>query len=167
MPIPFISWVIQGIPECIAVSVFIASMTGKFKFKPVIVIGLIQAVIAYLIRLLPLVPFGHMFILIFTFGILFQILYKTNIFKGLLYAILAATIIALTELGTYFCLEKLNIFTLADAVKNSINRALTGWPQIIILTTIALFNIKRKRMLKKINQNEDISAINHTRKVLV
>ena len=55
MRIPLLAWVLQSIPESIGIAAIAVSLEyGRLYWRPILIIGLIQAVLAYFVRLLPL-----------------------------------------------------------------------------------------------------------------
>mgnify|MGYP005852229711 CR=1 FL=1 len=147
MEIPFLAWLLQSVPETIGtVSIVICLGYGYLYWKPIIIIGLIQAVLVYLIRLLPITFGVHTVILIITLAVLSSWIGRININKAIVYSNISILILILSEfiivnMWIYFANFSLNEITNVVAV-----RVITGMPQVIILFLTAVFISKRNLM---------------------
>ena len=82
-------WLVQGIPECISYTMLAwILLSNKFNFKSIIIIGVIQAVILFLFRLLPL-PFGlHSLIGVISLSALLTVFIKSRYSAALIVSLL-------------------------------------------------------------------------------
>ncbi len=133
MQIPFLSWLLQGIPECIATATMVLVLSKVPVSGKVIMIGLLQAVTVYLVRLLPLTPGVHIIIVIFALAFFTSQMADIPFHKTILYSCITTVFLTVWEI-TFFALFKYSNLVSLDQIKNNpLLRALTGLPQVIVL----------------------------------
>jgi len=140
MKLPFIQWLLQGIPENLAMASLLLSMAGKkLEISKIIKIGVPQAVIFYLVRSLP-ISFGlHTIIGIVTLAILLNLIAKIKFSKSLFFALLAHIALAIFETVVVGVFIQLSGQTYQDIYENFYLYILLGWPQVIFLFLSALW----------------------------
>lgn len=146
MKIPFCVWLFQGIPECIGSAALLMSLGLKeLLWKKILIVGLIQAVFIYVIRLLPLTPYSHTFLVIPVVAFAVSQMTAMDIRRAHIYAVVAILTIAVSELGFYFLFDVLGLITLNEIFKSNISRIICGWPHVAVLFGLALLINRLKR----------------------
>lgn len=155
MKIPFIQWLIQGIPECIAVVVLgLAVVERKFLLKKALIPGLILALILFFLRQLSL-PYGfHTLFGFFSLSILFSSFARINYSKALVVSFFVYTLLGLTE----YIVFTSAVFTLGLPVETLLSKTaltiLIGLPQVFIFFLLSFLLVKLN------NQKGDKGFIN-------
>ena len=132
--IPLIVLLLQGIPEQIAVVTLAFVIAGiSLKWNKVVLIGIVLAFCAYLIRLFP-IPFGiHTILLIFILFVFLTRLGKRDI--GLYFFASLVTILVLGILE-YSCMSLFILFfgfTLETLLNDLVMRIVVGEPHVLLL----------------------------------
>lgn len=140
MEIPLLSWLLQTIPETLAMASLILALSARrLELKKILLIGLPLAVIIYLVRLLP-VTFGvHSIIIITILAMLLNLVTKTKFSRCLLFSIMV--LVALVSFEVLFVGLSINItgMTFEQLLEHSIFRAIIGWPHTLMLFILAWF----------------------------
>ncbi|NLI91583.1 MAG: hypothetical protein GX434_05075 [Peptococcaceae bacterium] len=147
MKIPFLALLFGGIPEQIAL-VYLAFVIANvpIKWKEIVPIGLCLALVAYVLRLLPITFGVHTIILI---GLLFVILiffYKISISTSILASLISFLALILFETTFLILIKVLFDITLITLENNVPIRIFTTWPQIISLFLTAFIINKWKKV---------------------
>lgn len=138
MRIPFAAWLLQGIPETIgAVALIMAMGTRQLPWKTILQIGLIQAVSAYLIRLLPFTPGVHVIVITSTMAVLVYWLGKLGIKKAVIFSAIVCVIITIFEFLFFNLVSVLGIVTFSDILEDVTKRIIFTYPQVIGLFLLA------------------------------
>jgi len=154
MKIPLISLIFQGIPEMIGLCAVSFSMLNlKLEWKKIVPMGIILALSAYFVRLLPITPGIHTFILIIFLVTALRIVTQHTLTKIFYAVFIASIILAVAE----FVFNQLIIIALninyEKAMSDPIIWTFMGLPQIIILFTVALtknkYNYNEKKNLHR------------------
>jgi hypothetical protein len=148
MKIPIFSLLLQGIPEQIAVTT-LAYVIAKIPLKvsKIIILGIILALSAYLIRLTSL-PFGvHIVALVILLFIFLIWLGKGNIYLSLLASILSFLVLAIFETVCLSLLMPVFHLTPAALQTDSVARIAIAEPQVLLLFATA-FIVKKYRKVK-------------------
>ena len=158
-----LAWVMQGIPESIGSVALILSMGLKeIPWKKTIIIGLIQAVFIYTIRLFPLAPYTHTILAIPAVAISVSVWTGLDIRRTHLFATITVLTIAFLEMGVYYLLDVLGIITFEEAFARTPTRIITGMPQVLALFILAwaINRIKKKPawISRKMNCGEPTSS---------
>ncbi|MGI6120400.1 MAG: hypothetical protein ACOYIB_07540 [Desulfosporosinus sp.] len=138
--IPLLALILQGIPEQIAVATlaFVIAKT-PLKLKKVILIGIVLAFCAYVIRLFP-IPFGmHTISLILLLTILLNRLGKRDIGLSFLATSVTYLVLAILE---YICMSVflfLGGYTLETISYDVVMRIVSGVPHVFLLFISAFF----------------------------
>jgi len=138
MRIPFMALIFQGVPEQIAVVTLIFVIAKvPIRWKEVVSIGAGFALIAYILRLLPITFGVHTVILL---GLQFIILLefcKKPISTSLLASLVG--FLALILLETFFLSSFMYLFhiSIETLTTNVLTRILLTWPQVIVLLMLA------------------------------
>jgi hypothetical protein len=150
MKLPLIQWLIQGIPECIALVFFgLVLLEKRLNIKKALILGLIQAIIIYLVRLFPL-PFGiHTLIAIISLSILLLYSSGGRYSKALIISFFVNMVLGLSELAILPAASYLLNMPLESIFNQPLLFALVSLPQVFVLILIAflvnLFHNKRKK----------------------
>lgn len=129
-----ISFLIQGIPESIAVIAFCYALLDlNFEWPRIIKQGLVLAISTYLIRLLPL-PFGvHTIIIIFALAFILAFFNQTKLILVFKASIITSIIIAITEIVfNEILLRNLNL-TFSQAYEKTLLWTIMGLPHVLLL----------------------------------
>lgn len=150
MEVPFIAWVFQGIPESIGTAAVVISLsTRELRWRSIIIIGFIYAVLMYTMRLLPLTFGVHTVILIICLSLLSAWIAEIDLRKAIIYANIAVIILAVTEFLFVYLILSIGGYSLDTILSNPFKRILVGLPQVIVLFLVAV--IYSKRVMYKIN----------------
>ena len=151
MKLNLLQWLLQGIPECLAV-VCLATVLARRKpeIGKIALMGVIDAVIIYFIRLLPLTFGVHTILQIFIVASLLYFFIKTPSGKSLFSALLVIVILTVYETVFFTLLLSLASISLEQLTKDILLYIISGWPQVILLFILAL----------AINENSENPLIN-------
>lgn len=145
MRIPFIAWVFQGIPECLGIAALLLSLDAKpLNWRMIGVIGFSQALIVYVMRMLPFTPGVHIFILPISLALLAAKISRIRLDKALIYSVIISILIASWEMVMYAVLNYMRIMTFQEANASLYLRVIFGLPQVILLLLSAFYLQKRK-----------------------
>lgn len=151
MEVPFMAWVFQGIPESIGTAAVVISLgLHKLHWKLIIIIGLIQAVLMYTVRLLPLTFGVHTVILIISLSLLSTWIAKIDLRKAIIYSNISIMILAITEFIFVFSISSLGLYSENIIFGDTLTRIFVGMPHVIVLFLTAMFFSKKKVKLKNI-----------------
>jgi len=150
MEIPFLSWLLQGIPESISSAALILDLcTGGFLWKKVLLIGSLQAVTLYFIRLMPLIPGVHTLIGLVTMNLYLFWLAGTNLVYSAIASGVVLVILILSEFLSMFLAVKFGYDSLAQVLSDLKGRVLFGYPQIVLMIIFSYIAYKKKFSLQK------------------
>ena len=137
MKLPILLWLLQGIPESLGlISLALAGI--KLKIRQIALLGIIEAVIILVIRLLPL-SFGvHSILSIFSIAILLKMFNKARFSKGLLVALLVVITLAAAEAAFFTLFLSLFDLSFEQLSENIFFLVVSGWPQVLLLFILAL-----------------------------
>lgn len=139
MKIPLIQWLLQGIPENLALACLILALAGrKLKLKNVLIIGLLQAVVLYVVRSLPITFGVHTIVAIISLALFLNLTVKEKFSKGLLFSLISYVVLGIFEtsfLGISFKLLGLNTGQMPE---NVLLVSLLGLPQVVATFLLAL-----------------------------
>lgn len=150
MKLTIMQWLIQGIPECIAVMFLgLALFEKRLNIKKALLPGLIQAIVLYLIRFFPW-PFGiHTIIAIISMSVLLLCFAGGPYSKALIISIFVHLALGLLELAilpvaSYFLSKPLELI-----LTQPLLFALVSLPQVFVLIVLAfivnIVNNKKKK----------------------
>ncbi|HHV64130.1 MAG TPA: hypothetical protein GXX46_03520 [Peptococcaceae bacterium] len=143
MKIPFLAFVLQGIPESIAM-VTLAFVIARIplQWKKIIAIGLIMATTSYILRLFP-ITFGiHTVLLIVLLFILLIRVERTNINALLISSLLSHLVVIIAETICLGLLMSLLHISFEVLYNNVALRILMTLPQVILIFIIAYITLK-------------------------
>lgn len=152
MQIPFLAWLLQGVPEAIGVAAVMYAVAGfGLRWRAIVPLGIIFGIAFYLIRLLP-IAFGVNTLLNFLLTVLvFQKVTACRLAPAIKSGLAALITIVVAE--NMFFILFVSVFDLnADAIYNDLwLRLLVSWPNVIVLFAIALFcnSILKRRVNKE------------------
>jgi hypothetical protein len=155
MQIPFLQWVFQTIPECLALaSLVVVLAERKLEMKKILFVGMGQAVVVYGVRLLPLTFGVHTIIFIIALAVFLHMATKANLSKCLLFALIAEIVLIVAEMAALGVMVYVIGLDLENILSNLFLKIIVGWPQIVIVLLIALGINKR---LNKTNSLSELS----------
>lgn len=139
MEVPFIAWVFQGIPESIGTAAVVISLsTRELHWRLIIIIGLIQAVFMYSVRLLSLTFGVHTVILIISLSLLSAWIAKIDLRKAIIYSNITMMVLAVSEFIFVSSIISLGLCSYNAIFDDLLTRTLTGMPQVIVLYLVAI-----------------------------
>ena len=150
MEIPILLWLFQGIPECLAVAALALVLAGRpLDPRSVFMIGLPQAVAAYLVRLLPLTFGVHSIILIVILAILLNVLLKIKLSRGILAALVVLIILCFAEMVSISLMVFITGIPFNQTYREIYLTILYGWPHVIFifLLALAIYRWRRRSLL--------------------
>ena len=157
LQLPLLAWILQGIPECLASTALVMIVgTGRLQWDKIVFIGLCQACLAYLVRLLPITFGVHTIFLTISLAVLVSTVGKVRPNVSLAGSILVMFVIIFCETCGRWVINLNGLITNEEMVNSVFCWVLMGLPQIIILSLLVLmFKIKFKngRLLFKENDN--------------
>ncbi|MCL4441402.1 MAG: Spo0B domain-containing protein [Firmicutes bacterium] len=129
-------------PEALVVSYFVITfMGGRVRLPEIIIIALIQAVIAYTVRSLPIPMGAHTILQLISYVLLISLISRLPILASSVGIIVISIIYLLTEIAVTQLVEFATGLTMAGLVEDQYNRLLFFIPTIATMFTIAfLFN---------------------------
>lgn len=149
MKIPLLQWLLQGIPESLAIVYLAIALAGqKPETWKILLLGIIDAVIIYLIRLLPLTFGVHSILQILVIAFLLHLFFKVSFGKSLFSALTVIITLAVTETVFFALFMSLIGLSFEELSKNIFLYIIGGWPQIILLFILALA-VNRKQQKTK------------------
>jgi hypothetical protein len=150
MKLTLIQWLIQGIPESIAMFLLgFVLLESKMDIKKALIPGVIQALILYFVRLFPL-PFGiHTIVAIISLSILLLCFTEARYSKALLISFFVFLVLGLSELAILPAVSHLIKMPLEVIFEQPLLFALVTLPQVFVLFVLAFlvdhFYNKRKK----------------------
>lgn len=149
MKIPFLVWLLQGIPECIAFSAVVCSLiTGNLSWDIILKIGLLQAAIIYIVRLFPMTPGVHVILYITSLAFLVVVFCRVQLKKATITSAIIMVILIFFEMCYRYIIY---IFGLTPKMMMDrlMLRIIAGYPQVIFLFIMAyLVKVKGERIRK-------------------
>lgn len=138
-------------PEAIVLSYFVITfMGGKPRLPEIILIALIQAVVAFIVRSLP-IPMGmHSIFQIISYIVLISLMARISMWASSVGVIVIAIIFILTEVGVTQLVTAVTKLTMVDLVNDQYKRLFFTVPTTLVLFVTALlfkrFNITFSRI---------------------
>lgn len=143
-----ISFVIIGIPECIALTMLmLAFLQLPLIWKKIISAGIIQAVTVIIFRLVANsleLPGLHSAAAIIALGLLVSFFWDTSRIKALTCSIMVMVVLFLLELLYYNLFELLFTVNLDQIVQSKLYWVIGGWSHVVTIIFIALLITKTK-----------------------
>lgn len=155
MQIPFLAWLLQGIPETIALVTFIMVLsTQEIHWKKILKVALLQAVTAYIVRLLPFTMGVHTIVLVTTMALYLSWLAKIKFPIAATGSAIAIAILIVFEFLFYYTFILAGFGSFSELIyKNVWIRILVTYPQVIALFGLAWFSYHRKYNISKLFSN--------------
>lgn len=145
MQIPLLAWIFQGIPECIALAAVVMSLASqRVTINLVLKIGVAQAVISYLIRLIPFTPGVHVILLVTSLGVLSVLIGKMEIKQALVYSAMVVGLLVIFELISNLIGVRFGLYTFEQVQNSLMMRILVGYPNIVFLALLSFLILKKK-----------------------
>jgi hypothetical protein len=138
MKIPFIAWLLQGIPEAIGIAAVMYAAAGYgLPWRSILPTGLIFGVFFYLIRWLP-IAFGVNTLINFLFIILvFKKVTSCNLALAIRSGLSVLVIVVVGE-NLFFKLFISIGLNPEEIYRNIWLRVVAGWPNVILLLLVAI-----------------------------
>lgn len=144
-------WLLQGVPECLAIATFSWMLLGRqFNARKILSIGLLQALAAYFVRLLP-VSFGiHTLILVFSLAALLVYFSSGSYSRVLSVSLVTFVVLGLLELVIFALSSSLFNLTAEAILADPLLSVLMGLPGVALLFLGAFLLAGLKRKIKGI-----------------
>lgn len=157
MKLPIIQWLLQGIPESLALAAFgLALAKEKLEIRKITIMGIILAVFLYIIRLLPLTFGVHSILSMFSLALLLTFFIKIRFSRSLLYALIVIITLAAAETVFFSLIFSITGISYEELAKNIFLYIAGGWPQIILIFILALlFDRRQRRQDRRRSPGED------------
>lgn len=127
-------------PEALVVSFFVITfMGGKPRIPAIVIIAVIQAVIAYIVRTLPIPVGTHTIILAMSYIFLISIISRISIWASSVGVITVLIINIILEVGAIRLITLVTGLSIADLVNERYNRFLFFVPVTTIMFSISVF----------------------------
>lgn len=150
MKIPFLVCLLLGLPECIAFSALVISLaTGKLCWATILKIGIVQAVIVYIVRMAPFTPGVHIPILLTSQAIVVTVFSKIDIKKAIITSFLVFLFLFILEMSFNYIYYMFGLTSEIISGKIFL-RIIVGYPQVTVLFILAFLAIKRGRGIREL-----------------
>lgn len=157
LKLPFIMWLIQGIPESIAVvTLGLALLKKKFLLKKALIPGLLQAVILYLVRQFPLPPGFHTVLGLFSLSILFYYFTGINYSRALVLSFFVQTLLGWVEYLIVTPILYLTKVPVETIFARPLFGGMLGLPQVVVLFLLSLAAVRLQQGKGKNGDNTQI-----------
>lgn len=149
--LPFKSLILLFIPETVTLTL-LAFAFARFEFRlaPVMSIAVIESIIGFFVRKLPIYFGIHTFILFCTLALMLYVYRRRNIARIITASFLAMSILNLLDFATVYLLEWTWPAYFELAKENALIWALSAYPYMACIVLLALIinrrNKKRKNM---------------------
>jgi len=129
---------LQGIPECTAVITLAFVIAGiPLKWKRILLIGIFQAICAYVVRLFP-IPFGiHTILLLFILFIILTCITQGDVGLSFIASSASLLVLVIFEFSCMSLFMFLFGFTPKTIFNNLVIRIVVGEPHVLLLFTSA------------------------------
>jgi hypothetical protein len=145
MKIPFLAWLLQGIPEVICATYLMLSLiTDNNNWKATVKIGLLLSVCTYFIRCLPFTPGVPVLLEITIMAIAVIVIEKAEIKKSVIGSAVVFAMLIIFEYLFISLLTKSGVVTEKQINENMHIRVLAGYPQILFMFIMTRLNNKFK-----------------------
>lgn len=139
MKLTILQWLLQGIPESLALVTLALALAGeKLEMRRIALLGIIEAVIIFAIRLLPLTFGVHSILSIFSMALLLNLFLKVRFSRSLLSALIVIIALAAAETVSFYLFLYLTGLSYEQLFENLFIYIISGWPQVILLFLLAL-----------------------------
>lgn len=149
MRVPILAWIVQVIPESIAMAALLMSLaTGNLPWKKIIKIGVPYAVLVYLIRLLPFTPGVHVIVLAALLGGCAIYFGGLEMKRALILSAISMAALVLAEFICVYFIVTLGGLSVENIMSNLFTRIMFGYPHVIVLFLVAVILKNTKLNLK-------------------
>jgi len=139
MKLTILQWLLQGIPESLALVTLALALAGeKLEMRRIALLGIIEAVIIFAIRLLPLTFGVHSILSIFSMALLLNLFLKVRFSRSLLSALIVIIALAVVETVSLSLILYLTGLPYEQFSENVFAFILGGWSNVILLFLLAL-----------------------------
>ena len=134
MRMPFLGWILLGIPEGMALIFLATSLVSScYKWKNIFVMGFVYSLGLYLIRLLPFTPGVHSLLAITEFMLLLVFYEKIEVKVAAVVTLISFVVLLLFECIFYGLIIGSGIVTQEAINTDVFVWVVTGYPQVIFL----------------------------------
>lgn len=134
------------VPECMAVTALVYSLGLKeLPLAKVIIIGLLQAMFAYLIRLLPLTPGVNIFIEILVLALLFVWIAGLDVRIGVICCMTGVFLLLVLEGACNILIQRLGVYSGDNLQSDYYLQSVMGCLRIIIILLLSILNKNIKK----------------------
>lgn len=152
MLIPILALVFQGIPESIVLYYFVIGVnTPVINWRLLLKLALLDAVVAYAVRFLPLTLGIHIIILVSNLALLCSVFAKIEIRKSLMCSSIIMIVLVLFEGILNFLIVHLNFVTYQEITNSRLLWILFGLPQVMIIFLFTFLYRKKRFNLSQSN----------------
>lgn len=146
--IPLIFLIISTIPETIVLTMLVFSLARiEYRIVPIATIGVILAIILYFIRKVPIYFGIHTIVAILTLAVMIYVYKRINFFRIITYAFFSMLTLLLLEFSFYYGINAIwPEFAEVVGKGNSIIRAMSTYPHIVIMLILALILNKKNKV---------------------
>ncbi|WP_258360104.1 hypothetical protein [Moorella sulfitireducens (nom. illeg.)] len=139
MKIPFLAWLLQGLPEAIGIAAVMYAVAGLgLRWRSILSTGIIFGVFFYLVRWLP-IAFGVNTLLNFLFIILvFKKVTSCSLASSIRSGLSVLVIVVIGE-NLFFKLFVSMGLNPEEIYRNIWLRIVAGWPNVILLLLVSIF----------------------------
>lgn len=146
LKIPLITFLFQGIPEIISVcALCYALLRLELVWRKIIPAGVLMATVVYFVRLLPISPGVHTFIITIVLILALRFLTGINYLKIFVVVLSGTALLALLEAASSQVVFLILHISYDEAIKQPVIWTLMGLPQVVSLFMIALLVNRRNR----------------------
>lgn len=137
--IPFLAWLLQGLPESIALVFLATTLIGvKAEWKKVLAFGVLHGIFAYSVRMLPVSLGVHTVILIILLSLWVFIIVKEKYLKCIFTALVTFLTLIIGETFVMTILVYIFKLNMEVILLNTYQRILYSWPQVILIFSCGL-----------------------------
>lgn len=151
---PIIAWLLQVIPESIAMVTLVMRMASvEVTWKKIIKIGIIFAISIYIIRLLPFTPGVHVIVLAAVLGFISIYFGGIEMKRALIYSAITYAILVIAEFVFLSIFVNFGLFTVEEIKEVIFIRCIAGYPHTLLIFLIAFIikksNIRLNNFIKR------------------
>ncbi|MFY9139340.1 MAG: hypothetical protein WAO30_01065 [Thermacetogeniaceae bacterium] len=154
----------QFLPEMIIFPALSLILAGyKIRWKQLVIIGIIQALFAAVVKSLQLLPIVSTLCIAFFLIILFVIFYKLDVISASIATFLGVVVVGFVEAANYFFVTAATGITIQQAFEDLTLRLLFPLPEYIFLTVVILVCHKYNFSLINLRELKELSRKDHER----
>lgn len=145
--IPLFTAIFQGIPESVGVFFLaLVLLKAKLNWKKIILFGILNALVAFVIRMLPFAFGVHTVLLIMVMSFMLMYVTKHELVKIVPNVIIVVALLLIYEFLAFVVLSNIFNWNYEMIFENNLLRVLIGFPQTILLFLTGLIILYKRRM---------------------